>query len=233
MNHCSRRAFLATSASAVGAAALPQIDLVGPSSNDDVIEQIVQMFGGWKYDQERAERMLREARQDRSGLPPEVLALGRRSHAIQAAMQAERDGADSPLIAGALLHDIGHIFSPPSPAGMGASYDDLHEVYGSLWLRNIFVIETCQAVSLHVPAKRYLVTTRKDYYDKLSSDSRRSLEVQGGLMSPREVEEFQWEPNHKLGVKVRIYDDKAKVRGLTLDPIEKFVPHLEASLRPR
>ena len=205
-----------------------------PQTRDAVIEQIVEMFGGWKFDQERAEKMLKGvSRKDWKKLPKEVQAYGRRSHGIQAAMQAEKDGADSELIVGALLHDIGHVFSPPSPAGMRATYDDMHGIYGDLWLRNIFVTETCQAVLLHVPAKRYLVTTRKEYYDHLSSGSKRSLKVQGGFMSPKEVDEFEYHPHYKVGVKVRIYDDNAKVKGLKLDPIEKYVKHMEAAMKKR
>ena len=47
---------------------------------------------------------------------------------------------------------------------------------------------------LHVPAKRYLVTTDAEYAAELSDGSALSLEFQGGAMTAAEAAEFAADP---------------------------------------
>ncbi|MGQ0528699.1 MAG: HD domain-containing protein [Panacagrimonas sp.] len=207
-------------------------DLAMPQPGDrNVIDQIVRIYGGWNYDQDAAEKMLAAKRAGADlQLPSQVLAYQRRSHGIQCAMQAQKHGADEAMIVAALLHDIGHVFSPEAPVGT-TDYDDKHEIYASLWLRNAFITAVTEPVLRHVPGKRYLVTTRKAYWDKLSEGSKRSLEQQGGRMSPQELDEFEFMAYANEGVTLRLWDDDAKVKGLKLAPIETYVPMMEATLR--
>jgi predicted HD phosphohydrolase len=147
-------------------------------------------------------------------------------------MQAEKDGASAPLVVAALLHDLGHAFAAPPPAGREKEYDDHHELVGSLWLANVFPPEVSEPVLHHVQAKRYLVATRREYFDHLEEDSVMSLAQQGGPMSAAEIASFEKLPQAKEGVRLRIWDDDAKVDGLSLPPIERYLPQLEACLRP-
>lgn len=207
-------------------------ELARPQASDrSVIDQIVRMYGGMGFKQSAAEKALQEAKEDpRKELPAYARAYRRRSHGIQAAMQAEEAGADAPMIVAALLHDIGHVFSPEAPVGV-QHYDDKHEVYASMWLRNVFIPEVSEPIFRHVPAKRYLVTTRQEYWDKLSDGSKRSLEEQGGKMSARELEDFEVTAFSQEGVQIRLWDDKAKVKGLELEPIEKYIKLMKQTLR--
>lgn len=50
-------------------------------------------------------------------------------------------------------------------------------------------------------------------------------------MTDDEIQEFEARPHSDWGVEVRIWDDKAKVRGFELPNIERFIPYLEASLK--
>ena len=50
-------------------------------------------------------------------------------------------------------------------------------------------------------------------------------------MSPQEIEAFRAVPFWAEGVKVRTWDDDAKVWDTPLPPLERFVPQLEASFR--
>ncbi len=235
----SRRHFLAGSAAALGAAALgPPRGLAAgtdpAAARDPAIEQIARILGGWDLDTAAG-----LAAWKADGRPPEAPAATdpaariflRRSHAIQAAMQAEAAGAPPPSIVAALLHDIGHVFSAPAPAGREADYDDRHELVGALWLRNVFVPEVSEPVLHHVPAKRYLVTTRSEYWEHLAQDSRDSLMRQGGRMGDDELEAFRALPHWDEGVRVRIWDDDAKTWTTELAPLEHWVPHMEACLR--
>ena len=54
----------------------------------------------------------------------------------------------------------------------------------------------------------------------------RSLGLQGGPMSPDEVEAFERRPHHEAAVLVRRWDDRAKVAGLAVAPFEDYRPLL-------
>lgn len=233
----SRRSFIASTTVLGGAIATsqavhaaPALSVDGRKEPTNVIEQIVEVFGGFDFDQEIVEAAKRDGTDD-PRLLYQIQASYRRSHAIQCALQAEQAGADEPFIAAALVHDIGHVFAAPAPVGLEEDYDDLHGKVAAYWLRNAFVEEVSEPVLLHVPGKRYLVTTRPEYMEILSSGSIDSLRRQGGPMSDDEVSQFEAMPHSDWGVEVRIWDDKAKVRGFELPAIERFVPFLEASLK--
>lgn len=236
-NRVSRRGFVTSAAVAGGTiAAAPSAlsahspDVAGTHKPTTVIEQIAEIFGGFDFDQELAQRA-RASGTDNPRLAYHAKAASRRSHAIQCALQAEKAGADEPFIAAALVHDIGHQFAAPAPVGLEHDYDDLHGSVAASWLRNAFVKEVSEPVLLHVPGKRYLVSTRPDYIDILSKGSIDSLRRQGGVMSDDEIQAFEALPHSEWGVEVRIWDDKAKVRGFELPKIERFLPYLEASLK--
>ncbi|HEX2473718.1 MAG TPA: metal-dependent phosphohydrolase, partial [Lacipirellulaceae bacterium] len=55
-------------------------------------------------------------------------------HALQAAMLAEAEGADAPLIVAALLHDIGHLLHDLPEDAPDDGVDDVHEVLAYNWL---------------------------------------------------------------------------------------------------
>jgi len=231
----SRRSFLAGSAALVTGSGLSSPPLragAGPS-RDAVFDQIAEILGGWDFDQEAGHRAwVAQCR------PPESPAARgtariflRRSHAIQCAMRAEEDGAEAPQVVAALLHDIGHVFAAPAPAGREDSYDDRHGLVGALWLRNVFSPDVSEPVLNHVPAKRYLVSTRAEYWDRLEQDSRDSFMRQGGKMRPDEIDAFREAPFWDEGVQVRIWDDRAKAWDARLASLEHFLPRLEASLK--
>jgi phosphonate degradation associated HDIG domain protein len=152
-------------------------------------------------------------------------------HALQAAHLAEHDGQPATVIAAALLHDVGHLLHGLGEACATQGIDDRHEELGVRLLAKGFGPEVTEPVRLHVEAKRYLCKTKAMYILGLSLASIRSLELQGGPMSPEEVREFEQNPHFGAAVAVREYDDRAKVVGLATPPFAHFRPYLEASLR--
>jgi len=86
-------------------------------------------------------------------------------------------------------------------------------------------------VRLHVAAKRYLCATEADYFAKLSPDSVLSLSLQGGPMSADEVAAFRALPQAEDAVRLRRFDEGAKVKGLETPPVQHFLPHVAACLR--
>ncbi len=135
------------------------------------------------------------------------------------------------LIAAALLDDIGHLLHDlgDNPAKHGV--DDKHEELGQAWLQNWFGPEVTEPVRLHVAAKRYLCATYADYFAELSLDSVLSLSLQGGPMSADEVSAFRALPHSEDAVRLRRFDEGAKVTGLATPPVQHFLPHVAACLK--
>ncbi|MDO9216146.1 MAG: phosphohydrolase, partial [Lacisediminimonas sp.] len=68
-----------------------------------------------------------------------------------------------------------------------------------------------EPIRLHVDAKRYLCGAKQSYWDTLSPASQRSLELQGGAYSQGELATFMAQPFAEEAVRLRRYDDLAKV----------------------
>lgn len=151
-------------------------------------------------------------------------------HALQAAYFAEQEGARSSLIAAALLHDIGHLLHDLPADAPEHGIDDEHEALGSRWLATRFGPEVCEPVRLHVAAKRYLCAVEPTYFNHLSGPSIQSLALQGGPMSPADVEEFEASPFYTDAVRLRRWDERAKIPNFVTPYIEHFAAHLDAAV---
>lgn len=157
-------------------------------------------------------------------------AVTQKEHALQAAWAAERAGADSELIAAALLHDIGHLMyeaGEDEPAASG--HNDAHEEAGAAWLMLHFGPAVVEPIRLHVDAKRYLCTAEAGYFERLSPSSVRSLGLQGGPFTDGEAAAFRGHPNFAAAVRLRHWDEEAKVPKLQTPGLSHFRPHLEAA----
>ena len=153
-------------------------------------------------------------------------AVSQREHALQAAAAAIADGADEPLVAAALLHDVGHLLHDLPADAPDAGIDDHHENSAARFLVAHFGPEVCEPVRLHVAAKRYLTAVEPDYLAKLSGPSVTSLMLQGGPMSSAEQEAFRANPHWQAALRLRRYDEAAKVAGAVTPPLAAFLPLL-------
>jgi len=153
-------------------------------------------------------------------------------HALQAAALAEADGAVPATVLASLLHDVGHMIHALGDDPAARGIDDAHEEIGAGWLARRFGPEVSEPVRLHVAAKRYLCTVESDYFGKLAADSVRSLALQGGLMSPEEVEPFRRHPQHAEAVRLRRYDDGAKDPAANTPDFDHFLRHVGACSIP-
>ena len=144
-------------------------------------------------------------------------------HALQAAALAQSDGAPDHLVAAALLHDVGHLVSDDNVTLDDDLTDDFHhERVGAQYLARWFGPEVTAPVALHVAAKRYLCAIEPGYLDGLSPSSARSLALQGGPMSPTEVEAFERLAHHEAATLVRRWDDRAKLAGLAVGDLDDY-----------
>lgn len=151
-------------------------------------------------------------------------------HALQTAQRAERDGATDALIAAALLHDIGHLLGDLSEDIAEQGVDGWHEEVGAAWLERYFIEAVTEPIRLHVAAKRYLCGVDQDYEAGLSQASRQSLNLQGGPMSQDEIIEFESAPYAQEAVRLRRWDEAAKIAGAQTPSIQRYRPLLERSL---
>lgn len=144
-------------------------------------------------------------------------------HALQCAALAEADGASDALICAALLHDIGHLLNKDSSNPATPGTDDLHQFYGLPFLRPVFPDAVVEPIRLHVDAKRCLCAIDTGYFAGLTAGSVRSLERQGGVYSEEEAEAFLAKPYAPDAIRVRRWDDRAKVAGLVTPDLEHFL----------
>ena len=136
-------------------------------------------------------------------------------HALQCAALARQNDASPTLITSALLHDLGHFILDEHNADTAFLAMDLnHEEMGAEYLAPFFPEIVTTPIRLHVPAKRYLCATDASYHDGLSEASKKSLIVQGGVMSGEERETFEQIPHFQDALTLRRWDDLAKVSGL-------------------
>jgi gamma-butyrobetaine dioxygenase len=144
-------------------------------------------------------------------------------HMLQAGALAEAAGAQAPLVAAALLHDIGHLRQET---------DSRHGEAGARWLSQWFGEAVTEPVRLHVAAKRYLCAVDADYLGLLSAESVRTLSLQGGPMTAAEAGAFEALPHARAAVAVRRWDDQAKDPAVTPPLFAHFAPLLETLVRP-
>ncbi len=159
-------------------------------------------------------------------------AVSQLDHALQCAALAEREGASPQLVAAALLHDIGHLTADDEGASL-QGIDARHEIDGSGFLAAWFGGEVTRPVRLHVDAKRYLCAVEPAYFDGLSPASVRSLALQGGPFSEEEARRFIAQAQAPEAVRLRRWDDGAKVKGAETPPLGHYRLHLEEALAAR
>ena len=144
-------------------------------------------------------------------------------HALQSAALAEAEGADDELVTAALLHDLGHLLQDLGETPSLRGVDDVHQYAALPFLRGLFGERVLGGIRLHVDAKRYLCATRPEYHGALSEDSKRSLKLQGGVFDAAQAQAFIAQPGAPDAVRLRLWDDRAKVAGLPTPPLSHYL----------
>jgi phosphonate degradation associated HDIG domain protein len=144
-------------------------------------------------------------------------------HALQSAQRAEGDGAADALVTAALLHDLGHLLNLQGDTPTARGIDDQHQYFALPFLRPLFPPTVLEPIRLHVDAKRALCALEPDYYEGLSQDSRRSLTLQGGILTHGEAEAFRARAHAADAMRLRRWDDAAKVAGAGTPPLGHYL----------
>lgn len=162
-------------------------------------------------------------------------------HALQSAYLGEREGAGRNLVVAAFLHDLGHLlgmskhrgdanFSTDDGSKFGTG-DDLHQYVALPFLRPVFPDAVVEPIGLHVEAKRCLCAIDPGYRARLSPLSVHTLELQGGTYTPTEAEAFQRRPFAADAMRLRRWDDAAKVAGAKTPPFAHYFSMVEQAYR--
>lgn len=157
-------------------------------------------------------------------------AVNQLEHALQCAALAMGEGASNELVAAALLHDLGHLVTD-LPHRIDRDVDDVHQYLAVPFLRGTFPDAVIEPIRLHVDAKRYLCRAESSYWAGLSPASHHSLELQGGAFSDIAAERFLAKPYAWDAVRLRRWDDQAKMPGLRTPGIRELEPVLRTAAR--
>lgn len=144
------------------------------------------------------------------------------AHALQCAALATAEGAAAPLVLAALFHDIGHLRTSGS--------HPRHDVIGAAVLVRHFPPSVSEPVRLHVEAKRYLARDPA-YAAQLSAESQRTLALQGGPFHDDEATAFLARRYADDALRLRRWDDAAKVPDAAVPGLDAYRSLAEAVAR--
>lgn len=149
-------------------------------------------------------------------------------HALQCADLAENAGETPEIVVASLLHDLGHLLVETSDGQQlkKTKRDDLHQYIALPFIRSLFPAAVLEPIRLHVDAKRYLCLIDQGYWASLSAASKHSLELQGGVYSLAEASAFIAQPFAVESVRLRRYDDLAKVPKKSVPSLSYYTSHL-------
>jgi len=148
-------------------------------------------------------------------------------HALQTAWHGEQEDAPENLIVAGLLHDLGHLLHGMPENIASRDLDARHEELGAVWLSRHLPDTVVEPVRLHVAAKRYLCALDADYQSRLSAASLQSLALQGGPFDETEARVFITLPYAGEAVRIRRWDEMAKVMSAKTPNLEAYRQLLE------
>jgi predicted HD phosphohydrolase len=165
------------------------------------------------------------------------------AHALQCAELAEGAGADEELVLACLLHDVGRyavaqeeISDTLEQAAASVGKARGHHEAGADLIAPYVPDRVAYLVRAHTDAKRYLCATEPSYYEALTRGSKHTLTLQGGVMTPAEVGRAARHPWWPEALRLRRWDDQAKVGGkptrelVSWEPlVRKYFSHLRAA----
>ncbi len=157
-------------------------------------------------------------------------AVSQLEHALQCAQLAEEAGEAPATVVAALLHDLGHLLAPAieSEAAGLPQQDDLHQYRALPFLRGLFPMAVLEPIRMHVDAKRYLCAVDPGYQAALSPASQHSLALQGGPYGAADAARFAMQPFAQEAIRLRRYDDQAKVPGQATPALQHYLALMEA-----
>jgi gamma-butyrobetaine dioxygenase len=155
------------------------------------------------------------------------------THALQCAELAAAAGADEELVLACLLHDVGRYAVAQDEIGdtleqvaPRAGKVPGHHEAGADLIQPYVPERMAFLVRAHADAKRYLCAAEPGYYDTLSKGSKHTLTLQGGVMTADEAVSAATQPWWPDALRLRRWDDQAKVVGQPTRELASWEPLL-------
>jgi len=155
------------------------------------------------------------------------------AHALQCAEMAAAAGADEELVLACLLHDVGRYAVAQDEIGdtleqvaPRAGKARGHHEAGADLIQSYVPERVAFLVRAHADAKRYLCAAEPCYYDTLSKGSKHTLALQGGVMTADEAVSAATQPWWPDALRLRRWDDQAKVVGKPTRELASWEPLL-------
>lgn len=151
------------------------------------------------------------------------------AHSLQCAELAREAGADEDLQLACLLHDVGRFAVDPreifdkkdGTLGAHAGARGHHDV-GAELIAPWVPARVTWLVRMHADAKRYLCAVEPAYVETLTPGSRYTMTLQGGVMGADEASRLGAHPWLADALRLRRWDDLAKVPDTVTQPIEAW-----------
>ncbi len=155
------------------------------------------------------------------------------AHALQCAELAAGAGGDEEMVLACFLHDVGRYavaqeeISDTLEAGVArAAKARPHHESGADLIAPYVPERVVFLVRAHAAAKRYLCAADPGYYDTLSKGSKHTLALQGGIMTADEAVSVATHPWWPDALRLRRWDDEAKIVGKVTRPLSAWEPLL-------
>lgn len=159
-------------------------------------------------------------------------AVSELEHSLQCAELAAAAGADDDLLLACLLHDVGRFAVDQRwvhdriTDGAAPSTARGHHELGAEFIAPYVGERVAWLVRTHADAKRYLCAVEPGYFARLSAVSRHTMTLQGGIMCPDDVDVLAAHPWVEDVLRLRRWDDSAKVPGKVTRPLSTWEPFL-------
>jgi predicted HD phosphohydrolase len=157
-------------------------------------------------------------------------------HALQSAELADHAGADDELVFAAMLHDVGRYAVPQELVSDTLQDVEIadnalgHGERGAQLMANMLPARSLFCIRYHAESKLYLCQTNPNYRAKLAGASVKTLAVQSTDYDQARLDELSAHRWWQDAIRVRVWDDAAKVRGRVTRPLHYWTGRLEIFL---
>jgi len=160
-------------------------------------------------------------------------------HSLQCAELADQAGADEELVLACMLHDVARFAVPQEQVSdtlQNAKVNSNakgHGARGAELMQGLLPEKSLFCIKHHAEAKQYLCLTNDNYKAKLSSASIKTLKIQSAEVDQNKLDELSQHPWWSDALKLRVWDDAAKIKGKSTRPLDYWLNRLDQFLETR
>jgi predicted HD phosphohydrolase len=157
-------------------------------------------------------------------------------HSLQCAELADQAGADEELVIACMLHDVARSAVPQEQVSDTLQSADVapdaknHGEAAAELMKDMLPERSLFCIRYHAEAKQYLCQVNPAYRDRLADASIQTLAVQSDSTSREKLDTLANHRFWKDALRVRTWDDGAKVRDRETRPLDYWINRLDEFL---